>query len=255
LYLHEGEKKVQPALPDGPRKPLRVLHRDLKPENVVLTSRRHAKLVDFGTVSNPGDTANTFVGTAEYMAPEVHNSIPATGAADWWSFGVTLYELLCGRRPFMAPSQYEVLELILNENPPFPRGAFEPDAEDLLRRLLQKDPEARLQGGDVLKHPFFQPWIARLEAEGALASYGRWLEVDVAAYWVRNATWAEDDAVKTCPVCDETNFGLLQRRHHCRMCGRVVCSKCSGKLCLIPDSTYTAKERVCDPCFAILAAT
>lgn len=253
-YLHEGEKRTQPNVSDAPRKKVPILHRDVKMENIVFTEKRHVKLVDFGTVSNvdePAAAANTFVGTIEYMSPEVHGGNPATAASDFWSLGVILYEMLTGQRPFSSASQFETIEMIMSEAPKFPPG-FDPAAEDLIKRLLHKTPEGRLYGPVCLEHPFFAPWVQRLAAEGKLT--GDWNSVDVSASWVKNADWVKDESAKSCYLCSK-EFGLFRRKHHCRNCGNLACSECSENMVLIPDSTYTGRERCCDDCYNLLTTT
>ena len=83
---------------------------DLKPENMMLTEVGHLKVIDFGTAKDmvePDLNGPEFVGTPEFMAPEmVDSKPPATYSADLWTTGVVAYQLLCGVSPFRAQSPY-----------------------------------------------------------------------------------------------------------------------------------------------------
>ena len=153
-----------------------VIHRDLKPENVLLDRSMHTKITDFGTAkilpdprSNddgnnvlPGsltdgaesDRANSFVGTAEYVSPELLNRSNACKASDLWAFGCIIYQLLAGRPPFKAANEYLTFQKILNLDYSFPEG-FPALARDLVERLLVLDPANRLPVEHIKNHEFF----------------------------------------------------------------------------------------------------
>merc|ERR1712226_1011754 len=76
-----------------------IMYRDLKPENVMLSGEGFVKLVDMGCCSRKV-RSYTFVGTPEYLAPEVILGKGYTKAVDWWSVGVIMYEMICGPLPF-----------------------------------------------------------------------------------------------------------------------------------------------------------
>ncbi|OWK17324.1 RPS6KA4, partial [Cervus elaphus hippelaphus] len=154
---------------------LGIIYRDLKLENVLLDSEGHIVLTDFGLskefLTEEKERTFSFCGTIEYMAPEIIRSKSGHGkAVDWWSLGILLFELLTGASPFTLEgernTQAEVSRRILKCSPPFP-PRIGPVAQDLLQRLLCKDPRKRLGAGpqgaqEVKDHPFFQglDWAA-----------------------------------------------------------------------------------------------
>ncbi|KAL8793023.1 MAG: hypothetical protein Q9195_004334 [Heterodermia aff. obscurata] len=155
-----------------------VIHRDLKPENVLLDGQMHVKITDFGTaklldvtpkkqatsngIPSAGDLldgseesrANSFVGTAEYVSPELLKDKNACKASDLWAFGCIIYQLLAGRPPFKAGNEYLTFQKIIALNYEFPKG-FPEVAKDLVERLLVLDPARRLTIDHVRNHEFF----------------------------------------------------------------------------------------------------
>ncbi|XP_071819465.1 ribosomal protein S6 kinase alpha-2-like isoform X2 [Apostichopus japonicus] len=140
---------------------LGIIYRDLKPENILLDAKGHLKLTDFGLSKESLDNSKTysFCGTVEYMAPEVVNRKGHTTAADWWSFGVLMYELLTGSLPFQASHRKETMEMILKAKLGMPQF-LSPQAQSLLRALFKRNPMNRLGAAangveDIKKHAFF----------------------------------------------------------------------------------------------------
>jgi 3-phosphoinositide dependent protein kinase-1 len=149
-----------------------VIHRDLKPENVLLDDKMHVKITDFGTAkildiskNTDGDAAfqpdgmddnraSSFVGTAEYVSPELLTEKNACKASDLWAFGCIIYQLLAGRPPFKAGNEYQTFQKIVALDYQFPRG-FPEVARDLVERLLVLDPQRRLTIEHIKNHQFF----------------------------------------------------------------------------------------------------
>jgi serum/glucocorticoid-regulated kinase 2 len=146
-----------------------IVYRDLKPENILLDDEGHIQIADFGlskqdvAASAPGEAgaATTFCGTPEYLAPEVLLNKGHGKAVDWWALGTLLYELLTGLPPFYNENVEIMYRQIMNAELTFPPHVSI-EAQDLLARLLIRDPRARLGSGpsgleDVRAHPFFGP--------------------------------------------------------------------------------------------------
>jgi tetratricopeptide (TPR) repeat protein len=136
-----------------------VLHRDLKPANVLLDERGEPHVTDFGLAKRlHGQDAITqtgvMLGTPSYMAPEqAVASGRASTAADTYSLGAILYELLTGRPPFRASSPLEVVEQVLHEVPARPRSlrlAVPRDLEVICLKCLEKDPGRRYGSAEAL---------------------------------------------------------------------------------------------------------
>ncbi|MCI0456477.1 MAG: protein kinase [Gemmataceae bacterium] len=127
-----------------------VVHRDIKPANILLDNREGPRLTDFGIASlHPAASAQTDeafpVGTPAYIAPEQLEGRAALPASDQYSLGAVLYELLCGRRPFLGPSM-TIGYNILHQPPPSPRSVNPrvPRAlEAICLRAMARRPEDR----------------------------------------------------------------------------------------------------------------
>ena len=108
----------------------------------------------------------TFVGTAEYVSPEVISDQPAEYGADLWAFGVILYQMYCGQTPFKSATNYLTFKNIEKMQITYPDNIIMPeDAKDLINKILLKDPNKRLGAGKtnteydmvhLKKHPFFK---------------------------------------------------------------------------------------------------
>ncbi|XP_044504857.1 serine/threonine-protein kinase D6PKL1 [Mangifera indica] len=113
-------------------------------------------------VAEPTDArSNSFVGTHEYLAPEIIKGEGHGAAVDWWTFGIFLYELLYGKTPFKGPMNEETLANVVFQSLRFPDSPLVSfQARDLIRGLLVKEPENRLgsQKGaaEIKQHPFFE---------------------------------------------------------------------------------------------------
>ncbi|KAI9261498.1 kinase-like domain-containing protein [Phascolomyces articulosus] len=169
------------------------IYRDLKPENILLHQSGHIMLTDFDLSKGshpPGkpcvvkssspymppsiDTrscvsnlrTNSFVGTEEYIAPEVIKGCGHTSTVDWWTLGILIFEMLYGTTPFKGNNRNETFSRILHYEPLFAeqpapyKTSLTNHGKSLIRKLLHKDEHKRLGSragaSDVKAHPFFK---------------------------------------------------------------------------------------------------
>lgn len=147
-----------------------IAYRDLKLENVLIDNTGHIKLADLGFAKRlveknaDGDTVSqltfSIVGTPEYLAPEIIRSTGHDMSADWWAFGILIYEMLTGSPPFFDDNPDMTCKKILGGKISFASG-FDKTAKDLIVRLLNPDKTRRLGASinngtaDIMKHAFF----------------------------------------------------------------------------------------------------
>ncbi|XP_040445595.1 3-phosphoinositide-dependent protein kinase 1 isoform X2 [Falco naumanni] len=140
--------------------------KDLKPENILLNEDMHIQITDFGTAKVlPADSrqarANSFVGTAQYVSPELLTEKSACKSSDLWALGCIIYQLVAGLPPFRAGNEYLIFQKIIKLEYDFPEKFF-PKAKDLVEKLLVLDATNRLgceeMGGygPLKAHPFFE---------------------------------------------------------------------------------------------------
>lgn len=145
-----------------------ICHRDLKPENILLTKDLEIKIADFGMAAlhqSPDHKLKTSCGSPHYAAPELVKGIAYRGnQADIWSLGVILYACLSGMLPFDVEndaSKEEALPLLLKK---IQRGRFEmvpefsEEAKDLIRRMLQVNPQRRITLKEIWRHALLRKY-------------------------------------------------------------------------------------------------
>jgi serine/threonine-protein kinase len=128
-----------------------VLHGDLKPENLLLEPNGNAKLADFGVArllrrGRPATEQAVFTGTPHYMAPEQLQGHETDKRSDLYAVGVVMFEMLTGRRPFVAADATELFYVQTNQDPPGPRsfrGEISVSLDALVLACLARDPAAR----------------------------------------------------------------------------------------------------------------
>jgi calcium/calmodulin-dependent protein kinase I len=138
-----------------------VAHRDLKPENLLYATRDiHSiiKISDFGLAKiYDSSLMMTQCGTPSYVAPEVLDGRGYDEKVDFWSIGIILYILLCGFPPFYDDDNDKLFEMIAKGKVEFPSPYWDnisDPAKDLIKKLLNVDPEKRLKSDAVLSHPW-----------------------------------------------------------------------------------------------------
>jgi len=168
-----------------------IIHRDIKPANILLSSKGHIVLGDFGFVKDfhqvPSLNERTFqpywpflrtdipspttpyrpprqlkfvvkgyCGTPAHMAPEVIVGHPYAFGVDFWAAAVTLFQMLTGRPPWYADNSQDIKDKVLYDKLEIYEGEMEHDAEDFLRKMLRKLPHKRLRSGYGMEsHPYF----------------------------------------------------------------------------------------------------
>jgi serine/threonine-protein kinase len=140
---------------------LDIIHRDVKPANVMLIpdeGKLRAKLLDFGLAKNLGEDtrdltqAGTVFGTPSYLSPEQAEGKKADARSDLYAAGVVLFEMVCGRRPFVHENPLDIVRDHVETPPPRPRSlapAISDELEQVMLRALAKDPNARYQTADA----------------------------------------------------------------------------------------------------------
>lgn len=142
-----------------------VIHRDLKPENILIDKDLRLQITDFGTAKlldaddnghYPADTrATSFVGTAEYVSPELLNDKYCGKAADIWSMGCIIFQMIAGKPPFKANNEYQTFQKIQKLQYAFTAG-FPIMIRDLIKRILVLKPRERLTIKDIKEHLWFK---------------------------------------------------------------------------------------------------
>jgi hypothetical protein len=137
-----------------------LIHRDVKPQNILIGRDDHTYLCDFGLIKSPDDSQSLtgtgqFLGTIDYVAPEMIQGEPATAASDVYSLCAVLYECLTGQVPFARPNETATLHAHIIEAPPKPtdlRPELPPAIDAVIAAGMAKDPTARpASAGELIR--------------------------------------------------------------------------------------------------------
>ena len=149
-----------------------IIYRDIKPENILMGEDGYLFLADFGLAKEltGQDMATSFCGTPEYLAPEIVKNIGHNHAVDWWSIGILIYEMIVGFPPFYHKNQNTMYELIEKFPVRFPdpekhKIMMSEEVQDLITKLLEKQPENRLGTKEGIKEVLEHPWFSEIDLD------------------------------------------------------------------------------------------
>lgn len=152
----------------------KIIYRDLKPENVLVGEDGYLLVADFGLAKfvQQGELANSFCGTAEYLAPEMLIGNGHDFTVDWWALGILIFEMVVGIPPFFHRNKHRMYFLIRESPVNFPdpvrhKITVSPEAQDLIVKLLDKNRMTRL-GVNGVQEILSHPWFADLDMDKLL---------------------------------------------------------------------------------------
>ncbi|XP_047323205.1 mitogen-activated protein kinase kinase kinase 20-like [Impatiens glandulifera] len=133
-----------------------VIHCDIKPENILIADDRVPKIADFGLAMKGAGVNSKRPGTPEFMAPEIIRHGVYTTAADIWSLGCTVLQMINGRNVWGIPFKSKYISLVGGYNviPEIPSGLISLDGKDFLNKCFVRDPLRRWTAKSLLNHPF-----------------------------------------------------------------------------------------------------
>src|ERR1700678_3222513 len=140
-----------------------IIHRDIKPANMMLTPQVVVKLMDFGIARSNSDLGMTVtgatMGSLDYMSPEQVKAEPTDARSDLYSVGVSLYQMVTGKRMFAHTSSFSVMEAQVKEMPRPPielQPSIPPTLDHIIMMAIAKDPAMRFQSADAFRNALSQ---------------------------------------------------------------------------------------------------
>jgi len=193
-----------------------IVLRDLIPENILLNAKGYPVISNFNLCRQLRfkEKCFTMCGTPEYMAPEMIQGFGYTHMVDWWSLGVTAYELLSGYSPFYGESFLEVFQKVVNGKLLF-SSSIPLDAQNFCRDLIKPNYKSRMGSGrynknkDVKNHPYLAHinWNKILAMEGDYKYLSQTDPCDTANFEMQYPNTIDDcDSIN---IFEEVNFGIL----------------------------------------------
>lgn len=215
---------TQVALALGHLHSKKIIYRDLKPENILFNDDGYLLLADFGLAKflEKGELANSFCGTAEYLAPEMLIGNGHDQTVDWWALGILLYEMIVGIPPFFHRNKHRMYYLIKDSAVNFPdpdkhKIYISNEAKDLILKLLDKNKKTRLGAkndiDEILAHPFFASLdIPKLLNKELEPPYKPEIGDDLAYFDQKLVNQTSEEVQES--VIDNTAKQIIQKQQH-----------------------------------------
>eukprot|EP00002_Diphylleia_rotans_P037794 TRINITY_DN848_c0_g1_i4.p1 TRINITY_DN848_c0_g1~~TRINITY_DN848_c0_g1_i4.p1 ORF type:complete len:300 (-),score=60.68 TRINITY_DN848_c0_g1_i4:1712-2611(-) len=136
-----------------------IVHRDLKSSNILICQKGVLKLADFGVakIMKGAEYVHTSIGTPYYLSPEQWKDQPYNEKTDMWSLGIILYEMTALRLPFQGMNINDLSRNVVTGTLPRLPGFASLELQNLITRLLMKNPKVRPSADELLEHPLVKP--------------------------------------------------------------------------------------------------